>query len=105
MFSTGFEVRNIDGSRTKSNSIANSNGCLTNGEDKVALGNYASGWCKTGPQGVIDQTLLGCEETFNNIRIHLQNHVLQEKAAINVDNIFNPSVNSSFEQYKKLRQI
>lgn len=76
VFSTGFQVRNIDGSKTKSNQIPNSNGCLINNQEKVMIGNYASGWCKTGPQGVIDQTLLGCEETFNNIRIHYVNHVL-----------------------------
>lgn len=62
VFSTGFQVRNIDGSKTKSNKISNSNGCVINdSSDKVLLGRYASGWCKTGPQGVIDQTLLGCE--------------------------------------------
>lgn len=62
VFSTGFLVRNIDGSKTKSNKISNSNGCVINdSSDKVLLGRYASGWCKTGPQGVIDQTLLGCE--------------------------------------------
>lgn len=62
VFSTGFQVKNIDGSKTKSNKISNSNGCVINdSSDKVLLGRYASGWCKTGPQGVIDQTLLGCE--------------------------------------------
>lgn len=53
--------------------------------DKVDLGYYAVGWCKTGSQGVIDTTLLGCEETINNIRIHIENGVLEEKAVPSVD--------------------
>jgi len=61
VFSTGFEVRNIDGAKTTGNKFPNSNGCIVKDGEKLEVGKYASGWCKTGPQGVIDQTLLGCE--------------------------------------------
>jgi hypothetical protein len=60
VFSTGFEVRNLDGSKTKQNKLLNSNGCIVNETERVQIGKYASGWCKSGPQGVLDQTLLGC---------------------------------------------
>ena len=55
-----------------------SDGCVIKGrENKIELGTYAVGWCKNGPKGVLDETLLTCEETFNNLRIHLSNGILQ----------------------------
>ena len=48
-------------------------------ENKIDLGVYAVGWCKNGPKGVLDETLLTCEETFNNLRIHMDNGILTEK--------------------------
>jgi len=44
----------------KGNRIINSNGCVLEGSDvnKVKIGNYSVGWCKNGPRGVIDETLL-----------------------------------------------
>lgn len=62
--STGFKVEGINEIQLdrQKNSIANSDGCLLNdSRDKVDIGMYAVGWCKNGPQGVIDQTLLSCE--------------------------------------------
>lgn len=38
----------------------NSDGCVINSKGNIDIGTYAVGWCKSGPQGVIDQTLLGC---------------------------------------------
>lgn len=52
------------------NTVRNENGCVVKNE-KVDIGCYAVGWSKTGARGVIDTTLLECEETLNNIRIHL----------------------------------
>jgi hypothetical protein len=60
IFSTGFQVSDLEGKYIKGNKLPNSNGCVLKSEDKVDIGLYASGWCKSGPQGVIDQTLLGC---------------------------------------------
>jgi hypothetical protein len=34
VFSTGFEVRNLDGSKTKQNKLLNSNGCIVNENGK-----------------------------------------------------------------------
>jgi hypothetical protein len=50
----------LDGASTSENKVPNSNGCLMNKDKKVEIGKYVSGWCKSGPHGVIDQTLLGC---------------------------------------------
>ena len=63
------------------------------------VGQYAVGWCKTGPRGVIDQTLLSCEETFNNIRIHLEKGLLLEKTMP----VLQSRVN--FDRYLKLKEL
>jgi hypothetical protein len=70
---------------------------LIDAGDKIDIGMYAVGWCKNGPQGVIDQTLLSCEETFNNIRIHVNNGVLLEKALPYIETKVN------FDRYTELR--
>ena len=46
---------------TASKKVNNSNGCVVNQSGTVSVGNYATGWCKSGPKGVLDETLLGCE--------------------------------------------
>ena len=78
--SVGFEVsslfsNNYDSEKKK---VSNSDGCVIKiDEKKIDIGSYAVGWCKNGPKGVIDETLLSCEETFNNLRIHLDNNLLR----------------------------
>lgn len=53
----------IDGgqiSNPNKNQITHSNGCIIK-DNKVAIGQYAVGWCKNGAKGVIDQTFLTAE--------------------------------------------
>jgi hypothetical protein len=79
--SAGFEVEPLfsEHYNKSERKVNHSNGCVVQ-EDKIDIGTYAVGWCKNGAKGVIDETLLGCEETFNNIRIHLNNELLKEKS-------------------------
>ena len=57
------------------------------------------GWCKSGPRGVIDQTLLGCEETYNNIRIQIEGGGIEAKEEPRVESEVN------FERYLKLKEV
>ena len=76
----------------------NSDGCVIGRKGKLDLGVYAVGWCKTGPRGVLDETLLGCEETVNNLRIHLDNNLLEPKGIVEPPEKF-----ISFEKYQEVR--
>ncbi|KAL4492359.1 hypothetical protein ABPG72_005494 [Tetrahymena utriculariae] len=81
----GYESENIDGIQIpwdfSNNKIAHHNGCVLqhNSKDKIQIGKYASGWVKTGPIGVLDQTMLGCIETTNNIENHINHLALVPK--------------------------
>lgn len=61
--------------------IPNSDGCILSGvgSDQLIVGEYCSGWIKTGPVGKIDNTLRDCIETFNNFRRHLDHGLIPEK--------------------------
>jgi len=63
--------------------IPNSNGCMLTGVDSEYshVGKYVAGWIRQGPIGVIDTTLKGSEETWVNMRRHLEN----EKLPLKVD--------------------
>jgi hypothetical protein len=43
------------------------------------VGKYAVGWIKSGATGVIDTTLKGAEETFNNMNLHIKHEKLKMK--------------------------
>lgn len=65
----------------KNNIIPNSGGCVLTGPGarEYYLGKYVAGWIKTGPVGVLDATFRSSEETFNNIRLHIENDKLSKK--------------------------
>ncbi|EGR27084.1 NADPH adrenodoxin oxidoreductase, putative [Ichthyophthirius multifiliis] len=101
----GYESYNIDPKYTpwnnQNNTIENSNGCVLSMEDKqkVQLGVYTSGWVKTGPIGILDQTMIGCIETTNNIYNHFRNEVLERK-----DNKCEHYINQILQE-KKIRVV
>lgn len=76
----------------KSGMIQNLDGCCyadlpfsPSSEEKrtrrlLVPGNYCSGWIKSGAKGIIDSTLKGAEETYNNMKNHILNEKLQKKA-------------------------
>lgn len=101
--STGFRVKSILPQELDegNNRIANSNGCVLQSpsSDRLSIGQYAVGWCKSGPRGVIDETLLSCEETFNNIRIHINNKLLPAKALPH----FATGSSINFQRYLQLK--
>lgn len=61
----------------KSHILPNSHGCVLtgSGSDQFRVGLYCAGWVKTGAKGIIDTTMRGAEETYNN----LKNHVLADR--------------------------
>jgi hypothetical protein len=62
----------------KNSLIPNINGCILTEPDSdyYKVGKYAVGWVKSGATGVIDSTLKGAEETFNNMVLHLNHNKL-----------------------------
>lgn len=80
--------------------MLNSNGCVFDHNGKIQIGHYAVGWCKSGPKGVIDETLNNCEETINNVRIHIKNNLLEPKPEPQIPERFIP-----FNKYLEVREI
>lgn len=63
------------------NIIPNVNGCILTEPFSTyyKVGKYSVGWIKTGATGVIDTTLKGTEETFNNMVLHMKHDKLALK--------------------------
>jgi hypothetical protein len=68
---------------------------------RIRLGDYVGGWAKTGCKGVLDATLLSCEETVNNIRAHCP-HLQPTDCEPLTQQLLKQGV--SFEQYLRLEQ-
>lgn len=76
----GFKSESVmDEHFNRKRSVANHANGVVIKNDKVDIGVYATGWVKTGAVGIIDSTLLNCEETYNNLRIHMEEGVLEPK--------------------------
>lgn len=99
--SIGFKSVPLDPSQfdMKTHVVHNENGCVVR-NNKVDIGCYVAGWSKTGAKGVIDSTLLGCEETINNIRIHHENGLLEDKPPPTID----ATGTLSFDDYVRVRE-
>ena len=63
----------------RSHVLPNAHGCVltSRGSDHFRVGLYCAGWVKSGAKGVIDSTMKGAEETYNNMK----NHILAGKLA------------------------
>lgn len=61
--------------------LPNSHGCVLEAKDsdKFRLGVYCAGWVKTGAKGIIDTTMKGAEETYNNLKNHVLAGKLEQK--------------------------
>lgn len=61
--------------------IPNVNGCILTDPFSTyyKVGKYAVGWVKSGATGVIDSTLKGSEESFNNMILHNNHGKLEMK--------------------------
>ncbi len=61
----------------QSHVLPNAHGCVLTGRgsEHFRLGVYCAGWLKSGAKGVIDSTMKGAEETYNNMK----NHILADK--------------------------
>ena len=61
--------------------LPNSHGCVLEAKhsDKFRVGIYCAGWVKTGAKGIIDTTMKGAEETYNNLKTHLLAGKLEQK--------------------------
>lgn len=74
--SIGYECENIEPDvikwDEKKSTIANENGCVISSKDsqKIEIGKYTSGWVKSGPKGIIDQTMIG--SMVRKLKLNLQ---------------------------------
>lgn len=61
--------------------LPNSHGCVLEAKnsDKFRVGIYCAGWVKTGAKGIIDTTMKGAEETYNNLKNHILGGKLEQK--------------------------
>lgn len=65
----------------RSHVLPNAHGCVltSRGSQHYRVGVYCSGWVKSGAKGVIDSTMKGAEETYNNMKNHILAHKLAAK--------------------------
>jgi hypothetical protein len=100
--STGLQVSPISSESFDpiANKLKHSNGCMVNENGKVESSSYAVGWCKNGPKGVLDETLLSCEETLSNIKTHIESNLLTPKQQPQEPPRFIP-----FSKYSEVREI